>query len=353
MTIDPAFGKVGAKHKVPMSDEDVLKLYNEHGRIASHLAPLLGCTPASARKRVAKALRTLDDGPMMAEQADPTIPNLIQHELAKSSIALEGSRVNSAWVKGKHLSVHISPDRSATLPVRPFRIAFVDIETAPNLGYTWGKYEQNVLAFEREWYMMAFAVMWEGDARPQVHTLPDSPDYDDDRTNDALLVTKFWNVLDEADLVIAHNGDKFDVKKANARFVQHGMDPPSPYKTVDTLKIARARFGFTSNKLDDLARVLGVGRKSDTGGFSLWLECMAGDRKAWRKMARYCGHDVVLLAKVYDKLRAWHTTHPNIESGTCPTCGSDELSRRGTGFSNGKRFQRLQCLGCGRWMKAT
>ena len=44
------------------------------------------------------------------------------------------------------------------------------------------------------------------------------------------------------------------------------MPPPSPYKTIDTLKIARKYFGFNSSKLDDLGRVLGAGEKVRHGG---------------------------------------------------------------------------------------
>ena len=340
----------GGQYKVPMSDEDVLALYEKNGRIASHLAKLWDCTPASARRRVAAALKR-ESAPMMAEQLDPEVPNLIQHELALSSIALEGSTVKSAWIKGKHLSLHIAPDTLET-PNRPYRIAFIDIETAPNLGYTWGKYEQNVIAFEQEWFLLSFAVMWDGEDTAKTYKLPDFPGYDENRSNDAQLAAKLWAVLDEADLVVAHNGDRFDIKKANARFLAHGMTPPSPFKTVDTLKLARRHFALTSNKLDDVARALGLGRKAETGGFQLWRDCMAGDRKAWAKMARYNSQDVLLLAKVYERLRPWHPTHPNIEQGTCPACGSDHLMSRGVAFNGDKRVRRFQCYGCGKWMRS-
>ena len=240
-------------------------------------------------------------------------------------------------------------ERSLESATRPYRIAFIDIETAPNLGYTWAKYEQNVIAFKKEWFMLSFAVKWAGADKVKTYGLPQFEGYENDRADDSNLVAKLWSVLDEADLVVAHNGDRFDLRKANARFLQHGLTPPSPYKTVDTLKLARKYFALTSNKLDDIAKVLGLGKKAETGGFQLWLDCMAGDEKAWRKMLRYNANDVVLLEKVYECLRPWHATHPDTHFGACYACGSGRLTRRGFEFGNGKKHQRLQCQGCGKW----
>jgi hypothetical protein len=333
-----------------MTDQELLDLYESHGRSASALGPILGIPARTARTHVAMAKLRLGTTPMILERLNPEVQNVIEHELELGSVPAEGSRIASAWIKGKHVSVHLVPEKpEAAEPTRPYRIVYIDIETAPNLGYTWAKYEQNVIAFEREWFMLSFAFKWAGEVKPTVYTLPDFVGYDDDKSNDAQLVAKLWAVLDEADLVIAHNGDKFDIKKTNARFLLHGMAPPAPYRTIDTLKVARRHFALTSNKLDDIAKALGLGQKADTGGFQLWLDCMSGDRKAWKKMARYNGNDVDLLEKVYERLRPWHATHPCIEAGACAACGSDHVIRRGVAFSGGKKFQRYQCFECGKW----
>jgi hypothetical protein len=44
--------------------------------------------------------------------------------------------------------------------------------------------------------------------------------------------------MDEADIICAHNGDAFDIKKINSRLITNGFKPPSPFKTIDTLKAA-------------------------------------------------------------------------------------------------------------------
>ena len=212
------------------------------------------------------------------------------------------------------------------------RIAFVDIETAPSLGYVWGKWEQNVIDFKTDWYMLSYAVKWVGEKRVTTRGLCDYPGYKKNVEDDSKLVADLWKVFDEADVLIAHNGDRFDIVKANTRFILHKLPPPSPYKTVDTLKIARKAFKFDSNKLDDLGHYFGIGRKLPNTGFHLWRGCMLGDKKSWSMMKRYNSHDVVLLEKLYYLIRAWSPTHPNINKGeffACPTCASKQIHRRG------------------------
>src|ERR1700733_5194536 len=185
------------------------------------------------------------------------------------------------------------------------KIAFVDIETAPSLGYVWAKWETNVIDFKKDWYMLSYAVKWAHENRVIVRGLCDYPGYKSNVEDDSKLVTDLWKVFDEADILIAHNGDSFDILKANTRFILHKLPPPSPYKTIDTLKVARAAFKFDSNKLDDLGHYFGIGRKLPHTGFHLWMGCMKGDPASWKLMKRYNGHDVELLEKLYYLVRAW------------------------------------------------
>lgn len=187
----------------------------------------------------------------------------------------------------------------------------------------------------------------------KVRALCDLKGYKKGSTNDYGLVQELWALLDEADFVIAHNADRFDILESNTRFVIHGLTPPSPYSTIDTLKIARGRFHFKSNKLDDLGRDLGVGRKIPHTGAHLWFGCMSGDKKSWALMKRYNKQDVFLLEKVYEKLRPWGN-HPNINvptgrTGACPACGSFSIVRRGHVYTRSTEAQRYVCINCGKW----
>jgi len=226
------------------------------------------------------------------------------------------------------------------------KILLIDIETSPNLAYVWGMYEQNVIGLKESWQILCFSAKW----LDQREVVAFSKEYS---TNDKKVTKKIWSLLNEADIVIAHNGDKFDLRKINARFSFWGINPPSPYKTIDTLKIARKYFAFNGNNLNALAVHLGLGKKIKTGGFDLWLGCMMGDEVAWRKMVRYNKMDVRLLERVYLHFRPWITNHPNIslylQDEVCPKCGSKHLQSRGFAVTILAKYRRFQCQDCGGW----
>ena len=237
------------------------------------------------------------------------------------------------------------------------KVLFYDIETAPNLAYVWGHYDQNVVRQYREWYVLCFSYKWEGQKSTKVVSLPDFPEiYAANPENDIAVVGALWKLFDEADIVVAHNGDRFDMRKANARFAYHGLTPPTMPLQVDTLKVARRYFMFNSNKLGDLGEHLGLGNKEATGGFELWAGCMRGDEKSWRIMKRYAKQDVDLLQDVYERLRPWMTNHPNraLIDGrphACPSCGHDELIRRGNRSTKVAQYVQYQCKGCGSYCR--
>ena len=232
------------------------------------------------------------------------------------------------------------------------KILIYDIETMANLAYVWGKYEQDVVAYEKEWYMLTFAWKWLGKKQTHVLSLPDFKTWKKDKQNDKELVHELWKLFDEADIVIAHNGNSFDQKKSNARFIAHGFAQPQPYQQIDTKLVAKRYFNFNSNKLDDLGNYLGIGRKINTGGFDLWLGCASGDMKAWNKMCRYNKQDVILLEKVYLKLRGWDTKHPNLSlfsenRNICRNCSSTNLYKHGFKRVKAGFRQQLHCIDCG------
>ncbi len=230
------------------------------------------------------------------------------------------------------------------------RILFYDIETMAALVYTWSNYKTNVIATEQDWYMLSVAWKWGGTNK--VHFARKSKKKGDDRS----LVKTVWTLLDEADIVVAHNGDSFDQRKCNARFIELGMPPPSPYQTIDTKKVAsRAAYNY-SNKLDELARRLDLGRKLDTLGFGTWLGCAAEDPKSWELMKRYNIHDVILLEKVYDALLPWvdsvNMAHWAEGVLACRRCGSKNVQKRGIVRTNASSFQAFACNVCGGWSRA-
>lgn len=237
------------------------------------------------------------------------------------------------------------------------KILLYDIETMANLAYVWGKWEQDVIAVKRHWYMLTFAYKWLGESKTHVVSLPDFKLYKKDQFNDRDLVKALWDLFDEADVIIAHNGNSFDIKKTNARFIKHKLKPPSPAKYIDTKLVAKKYFKFDSNKLDDLGDYFNIGRKINTGGFELWLGCEANDKKAWDKMCKYNIQDVVLLEKVYTEMLPYMKDHPNLallmgEKNACPNCEGTHLQKRGFEYTRASQFQRWACMDCGAWHRS-
>jgi hypothetical protein len=238
------------------------------------------------------------------------------------------------------------------------KVLFVDIETAPIVMASWSMrppYAGAVYVL-RDTYIISFAARWQGQKTTKTYALPDYPLYKKDRHSDKALCRDLYKVLDQADIVVAHNGDAFDIKKVNSRLIVNGFSPPSPYKTVDTLKFARRSFKFDSNKLDNIGRYLNVGRKIPNAGAALWRGCCEdGDPKSWRIMRRYNAQDVNLLVDVYDELKPWANNHPNLRlydgRPGCPKCGSEDVRRRGFNVSKARKTERLQCSGCGGWFE--
>lgn len=217
-----------------------------------------------------------------------------------------------------------------------------------NKAYVWGKYEQDVIAYIDEGYLLSWSAKWL-DGKQITKGLCDYPKYKSGSPDDELLVKELYSLINEADIVIAHNGDRFDIKKMNTRFIFHGLTPPDPYKTIDTLKIARNNFAFNSNKLDDLGNFLKIGRKVKHPGFDLWLGCERGDQGSWDLMKKYNKQDVLLLEQVYLKLLPWIKNHPTPKDGKrdCPNCNSSKNHGKGEDIFRGTKVHRYKCLDCG------
>lgn len=237
-------------------------------------------------------------------------------------------------------------------------ILIYDIETSYLEGAAWGTYQQDLLWVSQDWHLLSFSWKWLGGRQTFVSALPDFKRYKKEPRNDIELVTKLHQLFNMADIVVAHNGDKFDQRKVHARMLAHGFEPPAPYAQVDTLKVARKYFAMTSNKLDDIGEYLGVGRKLDTGGKYLWKQCVEGDPKAWARMKKYNVQDVKLLEQVYLKLRPWMTNHPSFSviegrPQACKNCGGTHVNA-GMKYkaTNSSRYQYFRCMDCGANMKS-
>lgn len=236
---------------------------------------------------------------------------------------------------------------------------YLDIETSQLVGKTWTAYDTNLNRIIRTSYILSFAVK-QNDGPIKVHALPDYRGFKKDHRNDLKLMEELREYMNWADVIIAHNGDRFDLRKINTSMLMHGLPPPSPYDTVDTLKIVKKHFGFPINKLDYVCRLLDIGRKIPHTGLDLWDECEDNpeNMEAWSLLKRYNKHDIFLLEQLHKKIRAWATLHPNMNSVTlkreeCPRCNSTNTKKNGVHVKLKTRtlvrYQRHHCMNCGHW----
>lgn len=209
---------------------------------------------------------------------------------------------------------------------------------------------------QRDWTMLGAAWKWLDDDR--VYCISVSPK---NPLNDYEIIKRLHEVLDEAEIIIGHNSDSFDLKKFNARALYYGLPPIGKKHTIDTLKIARKNFALTSNKLRYLANFLQLSVQKEES--PNWNAILSGDPEALSYMRHYNKIDVVVTEKVYKKLIGWHESHPNLNilnpikdtAGNpillCPNCQSPNIQKDGFYFLRNGRYQRHKCSDCGRKFK--
>lgn len=243
------------------------------------------------------------------------------------------------------------------------KVLIFDIETIYMEVWTWGLYDQNHphSSVKKEWAVISWAAKWLDEPAKNIM-------YQDNRKNkdirdDKKLLEGMWDLLDEADIVVTKNGIKFDAKKLNARFLINkvrGGKPPSPYKHIDTERIVRSKFAFTSNSLDYLSDKLCKKYKKlkhkKYPGIALWHAVSEGNQDAWKEMERYNKHDVFSTEELYHIVYPWDNSvnfnlWRNTDDVVC-NCGSEDLQKRGFSTSSAGRFQRFQCQDCGAWTRS-
>lgn len=240
------------------------------------------------------------------------------------------------------------------------RILLFDLENTAGLGYFWGStYDTSIIHVVAPSRVMSFAAKWHGD--PRSKTIFQSTHHDaagvflpagDGREG---MLRRIAGLLDEADAVISYNGARHDTPHITTEFMREGVDLPSPYREIDLYKVTRAKLKLHQNKLQSVLHEFGLGSKVSHEGFPLWLKCMAGDEKAWGRMARYNRGDVIELEKVYDfylpliprsMLPNWNLY---TDGDVCSKCGGRDLQRRGKTPTLTATYPRFWCKSCGGW----
>ena len=235
------------------------------------------------------------------------------------------------------------------------KILTIDIETAPVLGSVWQLFQQNVSLnmIERDWYILSYCAKW----KHEDEIIYEDKRLTSDNEDDSEMLANIWKLLDEADIVQGQNSKRFDTKKINARFLYHGFQPPSSYRQIDSLIMAKATFAFTSNKLaymtEKFCKKYTKLSHGKFAGFELWKECLAGNLEAWEEMEDYNIVDVLSTEELIDILAPWDKKYPNLnlyyddDKIRCNSCGGQEFTNSGYHYTNLSKFTRFCCDCCG------
>jgi len=276
---------------------------------------------------------------------------LMGKEKARDNFGLSDETLNRYLRKARQDS--LLGENEEVIEKKPNVLVF-DLETAPTKAGVWGIWNTNVATdlIESPWFLLSWSAKWlyDDEVFSDVVTPEEALGEGDKR-----IVGSLWKMIDYADIIIGHNIIKFDTRKMNTRYVIHGMIPPSPYQQVDTLMIARKNFAFESNKLDYLARMLGVPGKMENGGAETWIKCVNGDADALLLMEKYNRQDILTTEDVYTKLRPWAHSHANVAlyyddlHTRCPNCGSMDLQYDTDKFyvTPMNKYSAVRCNSCG------
>lgn len=225
------------------------------------------------------------------------------------------------------------------------KILLLDIEWKPTKAYVWQPWQENITPEKiiEHGGLLCVGLKWLGDKNVII--------FSEWEHGHEEMVRLTHAMLSEAEMVVTYNGDKYDLKKLEGEFLLAGLPPPPTPTSVDVLKAVK-KFGFFMNRLGFVAPFLGLGGKLEHEGMALWTKVDKGDEKAQKKMAKYCAQDVLILEKLYKKIRPYIRNHPRTKKTTghvCGACGSEKLQSRGYRYTKTFRIQRIQCQTCGSW----
>lgn len=240
------------------------------------------------------------------------------------------------------------------------KLLILDIETSPIEGYTWtfwpnfidpmSQVIKNSKGKPKDWAILTWAAKWLFSDKVYSAKVKHSEAIEHE---DKSVMKKLWKLYEEADVIIAQNGVRFDIRRCAWRFKVNGFGPTSPFQVIDTLKVAKKAFGIPSYKQDYMNRELGLTRKIDTD-FELWERCVNGDKKAINEMLAYNKGDIQGLEDLYLELRPWIRGPVNLsmygenERKQCHNCLSPDLKALAKPYTTpAGQYEAYRCLKCG------
>lgn len=232
---------------------------------------------------------------------------------------------------------------------KPENVLILDVETLPLVGYAFNPWKTDITLAHiiKDFCILSYSAKWLGDDKviSEVLTPKEVLARDDSR-----ILQNAWKLMETANVVVTHNGKRFDIKKLYARFWKHKIKKPSSFKLIDTLVSAKATFGLTYNSVSAIAKFIEAEEKLDTD-FSLWVKCDSGDQQSLQYMREYNEQDVETQEEIYLSMRGWIENHPDLslytgQKNVCPVCLSSNHQEIGTYVGRGKLYREHRCDSC-------
>jgi uncharacterized protein YprB with RNaseH-like and TPR domain len=237
------------------------------------------------------------------------------------------------------------------------------MNTYTNHAFPW------VLYFDIETYgglkahmteISVFGYKWGHEKIAHVLSGLDFPkEFKKDFTNDKPLLEALSEVWNQADIVVAHYGQKFDRCFLNTRIEKHGLPPLKPVKLIDTWRISKDNLALHSNKLDTLLKFFNAPDQKVELTYEEWRKIQRGDIPTLKKLAAHCHNDVTGLEYVFKKHLMHYTTKlPNYgffvdkNKRVCPHCGSSNIKKEGFDYTQTAVWQQYVCKDCRKWSRS-
>lgn len=209
-------------------------------------------------------------------------------------------------------------------------------------------------------FILNFGYKWLGEKETHCLKVSDYPGWfkreRDCPIDDKPLIEDALKIMAEADILVAHFGDKFDRKFFQGRCAIHNLTPPPPTIQRDTCMLSWKYFKFRSNRLAALAKHFNLKQrkyqKKSNEWPGWWLRAMAGSKRAIKAMSEYCKQDVRTTELVYLRIRPYDTAHPRLFSPTqrCKKCNG-KMEYSGYRVTLNNRYHRIRCMQCGSYDK--
>lgn len=194
----------------------------------------------------------------------------------------------------------------------------------------------------------------------------DSPDIirlaEWDKGGRGAFLKKVHALMSQADIIVGHNIDSADIPwlEGDLYFPRIGhkhkpnLPPLAPFKTVDTLKVARRfKSGVAFKSLNALCQILEIPAKTDEYDRERMERAINGNTEDRERLVDYCAGDVIATQGLYDWLRPHIKNHPALfidgkdKLTVCNRCGHDTEPTARRYVANVLSYTMLRCTNCG------